>query len=235
MAHPKDRSGMTRGQLLRGAAGAAVLAAGGGVLAGCENTTTAVGVVRVGRRHELRSSSSPSRSARSACRCRAPTTPSPGRCSTTTSRSGRASPARAARCGSTTTPTTSTPARVKRFEKQFNCNVQIATYNSADEAYAKLAAGSVALRRRARALGASQIVLLQAQAADAAAEPRLPAEPREEHLAGAAEPVLRPRRALHGAVRRLVGRHRLAQRQDQARTSPKHEGAVGHLLGVAAA
>ncbi len=39
MAHPKDRSGITRRQLLRGAAGAAVLAAGGGVLAGCENTT----------------------------------------------------------------------------------------------------------------------------------------------------------------------------------------------------
>ena len=43
MAHPKDRSGITRRQLLRGAAGAAVLAAGGGVLAGCENTTTAIG------------------------------------------------------------------------------------------------------------------------------------------------------------------------------------------------
>ena len=39
---------MTRGQLLRGAAGAAVLAAGGGVLAGCENTTTAIGACETG-------------------------------------------------------------------------------------------------------------------------------------------------------------------------------------------
>ena len=48
----------------------------------------------------------------------------------------------------------------------------------------------------------------------------LPAEPREEHLARAAGPVLRPRQPLHGAVRRLDGRHRLAQRQGRARTSP---------------
>ena len=33
------------------------------------------------------------------------------------------------------------PGLVKKFEKQFNCKVQIATYNSADEATAKLAAG----------------------------------------------------------------------------------------------
>ena len=45
------------------------------------------------------------------------------------------------------------PGTVKKFEKQFNCKVQIATYNSADEAYAKLAAGLGPLRRRARAVG----------------------------------------------------------------------------------
>ena len=35
------------------------------------------------------------------------------------------------------------PGLVKRFEKQFNCKVKIATYNSSDEAAAKLAAGAV--------------------------------------------------------------------------------------------
>ena len=35
------------------------------------------------------------------------------------------------------------PGLVKRFEKQFNCSVKIATYNSSDEAAAKLAAGAV--------------------------------------------------------------------------------------------
>jgi spermidine/putrescine transport system substrate-binding protein len=35
------------------------------------------------------------------------------------------------------------PGLVKRFEKQFDCKVKIATYNSADEATAKLSAGGV--------------------------------------------------------------------------------------------
>src|SRR6185437_5775346 len=35
------------------------------------------------------------------------------------------------------------PATVKKFQKQFNTKVQIATYNSSDEAIAKLASGQV--------------------------------------------------------------------------------------------
>ena len=35
------------------------------------------------------------------------------------------------------------PGLVKRFEKQYDCKVKIATYNSADEATAKLSAGAV--------------------------------------------------------------------------------------------
>jgi spermidine/putrescine transport system substrate-binding protein len=35
------------------------------------------------------------------------------------------------------------PGLVKRFEKQYNCQVKIATYNSSDEAAAKLSAGAV--------------------------------------------------------------------------------------------
>ena len=36
------------------------------------------------------------------------------------------------------------PDLLKKFEKQFNCKVQVATYNSSDEARAKLASGQVA-------------------------------------------------------------------------------------------
>ena len=107
-------------------------------------------------------------------------------------RSGRASPGEGGTLRLYNYADYINPATVKKFEKQFNCKVQVATYNSADEAYAKLAAGSVALRRRARALGQPHRAAA-GEAADAAAEPRVPAEPREEHLARAAEPVLRPR------------------------------------------
>src|SRR5260221_127169 len=43
MAHPKDRSGLTRRQLLQGAAGTVVGAGALGLVAGCENTTTPLG------------------------------------------------------------------------------------------------------------------------------------------------------------------------------------------------
>src|SRR6185503_10643450 len=48
MEHPKDRSGWTRRRLLRGAAGSAVGVGAIGILAGCENTTTAIGACEGG-------------------------------------------------------------------------------------------------------------------------------------------------------------------------------------------
>jgi spermidine/putrescine transport system substrate-binding protein len=54
------------------------------------------------------------------------------------------------------------PATVKKFEKAFNCKVQVATYNSADEAYAKLSTGSAHFDV-VIGLSGSQIVLLQAK------------------------------------------------------------------------
>ena len=124
------------------------------------------------------------------------------------------------------------PGLVKRFEKQFNCQVKIATYNSADEATAKLSAGAVDFDV-VIGLSANQMVTLIAQQLMLPLNAQLPAQSREEHLAGAAGSVLRPRRALHGSLRRLARRHRLAQRQDRQRHR-RHEGAVGHLLGVEA-
>src|SRR4051794_2192958 len=66
-----------------------------------------------------------------------------------------------------------------------------------------------------------------------AAQPLLLPEPREEHLARAVRPLLRPWRALHGPVRRLDGRHRLAQRQGQGGRR-EHGRPLGHLLAGAA-
>jgi hypothetical protein len=48
MRHPKDRSGLTRGQLLRGAGTAALGVAGGSLLAACENTTVPIGACEPG-------------------------------------------------------------------------------------------------------------------------------------------------------------------------------------------
>ena len=48
MAHPKDRPGVTRRQLLHGAAGGVVAVGAGGLLAGCQNTTTAIGACEGG-------------------------------------------------------------------------------------------------------------------------------------------------------------------------------------------
>src|SRR5262245_37832983 len=143
MAHPKDRSGITRRQLARGAAGAV---AGAGVAAGlaaCENTTTPVGAdaaAATGAAAELvvpkptgpgglplpRTDNSvtwaitdenkPVKDGRS---------PEPG-------------PLRVYNYADYLDPAT-----VKRFQSKFSTKVEIATYNSAEEAIAKLSSGAV--------------------------------------------------------------------------------------------
>jgi spermidine/putrescine transport system substrate-binding protein len=142
MAHPKDRSGITRRQLLRGAAGAAVLAAGGGVLAGCENTTTAVGACDTG--------GGPSSKLVEAKPLGPLGLPLPRTDNSVTwALLDDNKPIRDGLGGEGGTlrlynyPDYLYAGLVKKFEKAFNCNVQLATYNSADEAYAKLSAGSV--------------------------------------------------------------------------------------------
>jgi spermidine/putrescine transport system substrate-binding protein len=161
MAHPKDRSGITRRQLLRGAAGAAVLAAGGGVLAGCENTTTAVGACDSG--------------GGASSRLVVPKPlgplglPLPRTDNSVTwalldenkaVKSGLAGEGGTLRLYNYADYIN--PATLKKFEKAFNCKVQVATYNSADEAYAKLSAGSANFDV-VLGLSGSHIVLLQAK------------------------------------------------------------------------
>jgi spermidine/putrescine transport system substrate-binding protein len=159
MAHPKDR--ITRRQLLRGAAGAAVIAAGGGVLAGCENTTTAIGACDTG--------SGPSSKLVEAKPVGPLGLPLPRTDNSVTwalldenkaIRSGLAGEGGTLRLFNYADYIN--PATVKKFEKAFNCKVQIATYNSTDEAYAKLAAGSTNFDV-VLGLSASSIVQLQAK------------------------------------------------------------------------
>ena len=144
MEHPKDRGGLTRRQLLRGAAGSALGLSAAGFLAGCENTTEPIGVSAGGP-------------AGPASRLVVPKPVGPGGLPlprpddavtwaiTADNRpipEGRATergPLRVYNYADYVDPVT-----VKKFQKEFGASVQIATYNSADEAIAKLAAGAVA-------------------------------------------------------------------------------------------
>ena len=151
MRHPKDRSdGLTRRQLLRGAAGAAAGIGAAGALAACQNTTTPIGFCEDGgegrrrRRSGLaRSSSSRSPSARAACRCRARTTASRGRSPTTTRRSRTACSSRSGTLRLFNYADYIDPGLLKRFREQFDRKVEVGTYNSSDEAVAKLSRAQV--------------------------------------------------------------------------------------------
>jgi len=152
---------MTRGQLLRGAAGAAVLAAGGGVLAGCENTTTAIGACESGG-----GTSSKLVEPKPLGPLGLPLPRTDNSVTWALLDDNKAIRSGLAGEGGTLRlynyADYINPGTVKLFEKQFNCKVQIATYNSADEAYAKLAAGSVRFDV-VLGLSGSHIVLLQAK------------------------------------------------------------------------
>src|SRR4051812_8568799 len=143
MAHPKDRSGITRRQLARGAAGAV---AGVGVAAGlaaCENTTTPVGADTGG----------PTGAAANLV-VQKPTGPA-GLPLPRTDNSvtwAITDENKLIKDGLGTEPGPLRiynyadyidPVTLKRFQKQFSTKVEIATYNSADEAVAKLASGAV--------------------------------------------------------------------------------------------
>jgi spermidine/putrescine transport system substrate-binding protein len=138
MAHPKDRP-LTREQLLRRAAGSALAISGVGALAGCQNTTTPIG------------SGGGAGSKFVAARPLGPgglPLPRPDYAVTWAITSDN-QPIRDGR-GTERGPLRIYnyadyiwPGLVKRFEKKYGTKVQIATYNSADEAIAKLAAGAV--------------------------------------------------------------------------------------------
>ncbi len=131
MAHPKDRSGLTRRQLLQGAAGTVVGASALGLVAGCENTTTPIG----GGTSKPTGPGGlplprPDNSVTWAITPDNPIIPE----------------GTAVEKGPLTIYNYADyiwPGLLKRFEKQYDTKVQVATYNSSDEAIAKLAAGAV--------------------------------------------------------------------------------------------
>jgi spermidine/putrescine transport system substrate-binding protein len=139
MEHPRDRSGLTRKQLLKGAAGSALAVGGIGALAGCENTTTPIGGGGVNSKFVEARPLGPG----------GLPLPRPDYAITwaITSDNPLIADGRKPEGGPLKIYNYADylwPGLVKRFEKKYGTKVQIATYNSADEAIAKLAAGAVA-------------------------------------------------------------------------------------------
>ena len=140
MAHPKERSGLTRRQLLGGAAGTALGAGAVGALAGCQNTTTPIGACDDGGSSSLVEAK--------------PTGPGglplprPDNSVTWAITDDNPPIADGKRPEGGTLnvynyPDYILPGLLRRFEREFGAQVKVATYNSADEAIAKLAAGAV--------------------------------------------------------------------------------------------
>ena len=143
VAHPKDRSGITRRQLARGAAGAV---AGAGVVAGlaaCENTTVPVGADAAGATGAAAELVVPKPTGPAGLPL--PRTDNSVTWAITDDNKPvkdgvkpEAGPLRIYNY-----PDYFDPATLKKFEKQFSTKVEVATYNSADEAVAKLSSGAV--------------------------------------------------------------------------------------------
>ena len=143
MRHPKDRSGLTRRQLLRGAAVAAVGATGAGALAGCQNTTTPIGACEDGTSGLAGKLVVPKPIGPAGL-------PLPRNDNSVTWAITPDNPiipeGRKPEGGTLSLYNYADyiyPGVVKRFQARYGCKVQIATYNSTDEAVAKLASGSV--------------------------------------------------------------------------------------------
>jgi len=139
MPHPRDRSGLTRRQLLKGAAGSALAISGVGALAGCENTTTPIGGgggvnSKFVQARPLGPGGLPLPRPDYAISWAI----TPDNRPIPDGRTPERGPLRVYNYADYIWP-----GLVKRFEKKYGTKVQIATYNSADEAIAKLAAGAV--------------------------------------------------------------------------------------------
>jgi spermidine/putrescine transport system substrate-binding protein len=137
--HPKDR-GVTRGRFLRGAGSLAAGAGAGGLLAAGENTTQPVGSAPTGATSPLV----------------VPKPLGPGGLPLPRTDNSvtwailddnqAVADGKEPEGGSLRVYNYADyldPDTLKKFETEFNCQVEIATYNSADEAYSKLASGSV--------------------------------------------------------------------------------------------
>jgi spermidine/putrescine transport system substrate-binding protein len=145
MSHPKERPGLTRGQLLRGAATAAVGIGAAGTLAACENTTTPIADCAPG----ADGSGSPLVEGKPVGPRGLPLPRNDNSVTwAITDDNPRIadglSPERGATLRLFNYADYLYPAVMRQFERRYNCEVELATYNSADEAISKLAAGAVA-------------------------------------------------------------------------------------------
>ena len=103
------------------------------------------------------------------------------------------------------------PAVVKSFEKKYDVKVQISTFNTIDEAVAKIDSGAVQFD-----VFVPELVYLEQLVVGKILQPlnlELHPQPQGQRVAGARQPVVRRRRALHGPVHDLHHRDRLAHRQ----------------------
>jgi spermidine/putrescine transport system substrate-binding protein len=139
MAHPKDRRGLTRGQLLKGAAGTALGVGAAGLLAGCENTTTPIGGTGgVSSKFVVPRPLGPG----------GLPLPRPDNAVTwaITPDNQPIADGAPVEQGPLTIYNYADyiwPGLLKKFEQRYGTKVQVATYNSSDEAIAKLASGQV--------------------------------------------------------------------------------------------
>ena len=141
--HPREHR-LTRRNLVRGAIGASAAVGVAGVAAGCQNTTTAVGADEGGAASlAVRKLVVPRPTGPNGLPLPRPDY------SVTWRVTGDNPPIKEGLQPEGGTLNVYNyadyiwPGLVKRFEKQYKCQVKIATYNSADEATAKLSAGSV--------------------------------------------------------------------------------------------
>jgi spermidine/putrescine transport system substrate-binding protein len=162
MRHPKDRSGLTRGELLRGAAAAAAGAGVAGALVGCENTTEPIADCAP----VAEGSGSPLVEAKPVGPGGLPLPRNDNSVTWAITEDNQPIADGLDPEGGTLRLFNYAdyiyPALLRQFEREYDCTVDMATYNSADEAISKLAAGSVPYDV-ILGLSASNIVNLMAQ------------------------------------------------------------------------
>jgi spermidine/putrescine transport system substrate-binding protein len=144
MTHPKDRSGLTRRQLLGRAAGGAVGLSAAGVLAGCENTTEPIGASSGGPQGPAAKLVVAKPVGPGGLPLPRPDNAVTWAITPENKPLGDGRPAEGGPLNVYNYADYLDPVTIKKFSKRFHTSVKIATYNSADEAIAKLASGAVA-------------------------------------------------------------------------------------------
>jgi len=141
MTHPQDHKGVSRRRLLQGAAGGALGVGALGLLAGCENTTTPIGACEGDGSSNL---VVPKPSGPGALPLPRPDNAVTWAITPDNEPIADGVADENGPLGIYNYADYLDPALVKKFEKLTGRKVQIATYNSSDEAIAKLSAGEVA-------------------------------------------------------------------------------------------